>query len=69
VVSTEIPANAPWWKSEFGVLTALDSESFLAGIQSFEDNRTHVRAEVFDRYSFTPEAVGNELLSVYREIV
>jgi hypothetical protein len=59
----------PWWKSEFGVLTALDSESFLAGIQSFEDNRTHVRAEVFDRYSFTPEAVGNELLSVYREIV
>lgn len=69
VVSTEIPANVPWWKSEFGVLTALDSESFLAGIQSFEDNRTHVRAEVFDRYSFTPEAVGNELLSVYREIV
>ena len=69
VVSTKIPANVSWWKSEFGVLTALNSESFLAGIQSFEDNRTHVRAEVFDRNSFTPEAVGNELLSVYREIV
>ena len=69
VVSTKIPANVSWWKSEFGVLTALNSESFLAGIQSFEDNRTHVRAEVFDRNSFTPEAVGNELLSVYREVV
>jgi glycosyltransferase involved in cell wall biosynthesis len=69
VVSTAIPANLPWWKPEFGVLTALDSESFLAGIQSFEDNRKHVRAEAFDRYSFTPEAVGNKLVSVYREIV
>ena len=69
VVSTKIPANLSWWKPEFGVLTGLNSESFLAGIQSFEDNRTHVRAEVFDRYSFTPEAVGNELRSVYREIV
>lgn len=69
VVSTKIPANLSWWKPEFGVLTALNSESFLAGIQSFEDNRTHVLAEFFDRNSFTPEAVGNELLSVYREIV
>ncbi len=68
VVSTKIPANLSWWKSEFGVLTALESDSFLAGIQSFEKNRTHVLAEFFDRNSFTPEAVGNELLSVYREI-
>ena len=69
VVSTKIPANRSWWKSEFGVLTALDSESFLVGIQSFEDHRTHVRAEAFDRNSFTPDAVGDELLSVYRKIV
>jgi glycosyltransferase involved in cell wall biosynthesis len=69
VVSTKIPANLSWWKPEFGVLTGLNSESFLAGIQSFEDNRTLVRAEVFDRNSFTQEAVGNELRSVYREIV
>ena len=69
VVSTAIPANLPWWKPEFGVLTALDSESFLAGIQSFEDNRKHVPAEAFDQSRFTPEAVGNKLLSVYREIV
>lgn len=69
VVSTKIPANLSWWKSEFGVLTALNSESFLAGIQTFEGNRMHVRAEVFDRNNFTPEAVGKQLLSVYREIV
>ncbi len=69
VVSTKIPANLSWWKSEFGVLTALNSESFLAGIQSFEVNRAPVPVESFERGSFSPGAIGQQLAELYREVL
>ena len=69
VVSTAIPANLPWWKPEFGVLTALDSESFLAGIQSFEVNRATVPVESIERSSFSPVSIGERLAEIYREVL
>ncbi len=69
VVSTEIPANVPWWKPEFGVLTELDSESFLAGIQLFESYNAPVPLESFDRNLFSSNSVGQQLETIYRDVL
>lgn len=69
VVSTEIPANVPWWKPEFGVLTKLDSESFRAGIQSLEALKALVPMDSFERSLFSSDSVGQRLAAVYWEVL
>ena len=69
VVTTQIPAHGGWWKPEFGVCTEPNEDSFLQGIQTMENRRNAVPEDAFGREAFTAEAVGKDLLEIYRSLL
>ncbi len=69
VLTTDIPAHQGWWKPEFGICTRLNNEAFLNGIQAMENHRTGFSESAFDREPFTIEAVGTDLLGIYRSLL
>jgi glycosyltransferase involved in cell wall biosynthesis len=69
VVTTDIPAHSGWWKPDYGVCTRVTDEAFLQGIQTMENRRDAVPEEAFGREAFTAEAVGKDLLEIYRSLL
>jgi glycosyltransferase involved in cell wall biosynthesis len=69
VVTTNIPVHQGWWKPVFGVCTDLNEDSFLQGIQTMENRRDAVPEDAFGREAFTSEAVGKDLLEIYRSLL
>jgi glycosyltransferase involved in cell wall biosynthesis len=69
VVTTQIPAHSGWWKPDYGVCTRVTEEAFLQGIQAMENQVHAVPEDAFDREAFTAEAVGKDLLGIYRSIL
>jgi glycosyltransferase involved in cell wall biosynthesis len=69
VVTTQIPAHSGWWKPDYGVCTRVTEVAFLQGIQAMENQVDAVPEDAFDREAFTAEAVGKDLLGIYRSIL
>lgn len=68
-VTTRIPAHESFWSDSFGLLTELNSDSFLKGIQGFENERPTVPEDDFRREIYSSDAVGRRLADAYSRVM